>query len=66
MESMNESQSKGKHFMITTKSDYTYAVKEVKAMLKYIYPNRKKMRDKNTKVRTHLSSIVMYPHMLKH
>ena len=27
--------------MITTKSDYKHAVKEVNAVLKYIYPNRK-------------------------
>ena len=41
MDTINESQTKSKYFMITTKSDYKHAVKEVKAMLKYIYPNRK-------------------------
>ena len=41
IERTNESQTKGKYFMITTKSDYKHVVKEVKAMLKYIYPNRK-------------------------
>ena len=41
METTNESHIKGKYFMITTKSDHKQAVKEVKAMLKYIYPNRK-------------------------
>ena len=41
METTNESQTKGKYFMITTKSDHKQAVKEVKAMLKYVYPNRK-------------------------
>ena len=42
METTNESQTKGKYFMITKKSDYKHAVKEVKVMLKYIYLNRKK------------------------
>ena len=40
-ETTNEYQTKGKYFMITTKSDHKQAVKEVKAMLKYVYPNRK-------------------------
>ena len=40
METTNESQTKGKYFMITKKSDYKHAVKELKAMLKYVYPDR--------------------------
>ena len=40
METTNESQTKGKYFMITKKSDYKHAVKEVKAILKYVYPDR--------------------------
>ena len=41
IESTNESTSKGKYFMITTKKDYQLAVNEVKAMIKYVYPERK-------------------------
>ena len=41
METTNEFISKGKYFMITTKIDYKIAVKEVKTMLKYVYPERK-------------------------
>ena len=40
IETTNESSSKGKYFMITTKKDYKLAVKEVKTMLKYVYPDR--------------------------
>ena len=40
METTNESTSKDKYFMITTKKDYKLAVKEIKTMLKYIYPER--------------------------
>ena len=40
METANESQTKGKNFTITTKLDYMHVVKEVKVILKYVYPNR--------------------------
>ena len=40
METTNESQTKGKYFMITTKTNYKHAVKKVKAMIKYVYHNR--------------------------
>ena len=35
-----ESTTKGKYFLITTKTDYKKASIEAKDMLKYIYPNR--------------------------
>ena len=41
IETTNESTSKGKYFMITTKKYYQLAVNEVKAMIKYVYPERK-------------------------
>ena len=41
IETTNESTSKGKYFIITTKKDYQLAVTEVKAMIKYVYPERK-------------------------
>ena len=41
IESTNETTSKGKYFMITTKKDYQSAVNEVNAMIKYVYPERK-------------------------
>ena len=40
MEITNESKKNGKYFMITTKTDYKHAVKEVNAMIKYVYPDR--------------------------
>ena len=40
IETTNESSSKGKYFMITTKKDYRLAVKEVKTRIKYVYPDR--------------------------
>ena len=47
METTNESTSKGKYFMITAKIDYKLAVKEVKTMLKYIYPEREEDERQN-------------------
>ena len=41
IESTHESTTKGKYFLITTKTDYKQATKEAKDMLKYVYPNRK-------------------------
>ena len=40
METTNESTSKGKYVMITTTKYCKLAVKEVKTMLKYVYPER--------------------------
>ena len=40
MEVTHESTTKGKYFLITTKSDYKKASIEAKDMLNYIYPNR--------------------------
>ena len=40
IEVTHESTTKGKYFLITTKSDYKKASSEAKDMLKYIYPNR--------------------------
>ena len=40
MGTTNESQMKGKDFMITTKTDYKNIVKEVRTMIKYVYPDR--------------------------
>ena len=40
IESTYESTTKGKYFLITTKTDYKKASIEAKDMLKYIYPNR--------------------------
>ena len=40
IEPTNELKQKGKYFMITTKTDYRKAVREVNSMVKYIYPNQ--------------------------
>ena len=47
METTNESTSKGTYFMITTKTDYKFTVKEVKTMLKYVYPEREEDERQN-------------------
>ena len=47
MEITNESTSKGKYFMITTKTDYKLVIKEVKTILKYVYPNREEDERQN-------------------
>ena len=41
IESTHESRTKGKYFLITTKSDYKKAIIEAKYTLQYVYPNRK-------------------------
>ena len=41
IESTHESTTKGKYFLITTKTDHKQATKEAKDMLKYVYSNRK-------------------------
>ena len=39
MELTNKSQTKDKYIMMTTETDYKNAVKEVKGMIKYVYPD---------------------------
>ena len=39
MELTNKSQTKDKYIMMTTKTDYKNVVKEVKGMIKYVYPD---------------------------
>ena len=41
IESTHESKTKGKYFLITTKTDDKKATIEVKDMLQYVYPNQK-------------------------
>ena len=60
------STTKGKYFLITTKSDYKKASIEAKDMLNYIYPNRVTNNIQYTSHNTKTpSSIIMSPHMHK-
>ena len=70
MEQTNEYQTTGKDFMITTKTDYKITVKEINAMLKYIYLDReeyeqmpyhsKTIRIIHTKFSTYVQALILF------
>ena len=66
METTNNSTSKTKHFMITTKTDYKRTVKEVKTMLKYVYPEKEDERQDYQRENTPIihSNVSIYAQVL--
>ena len=67
MGTTNESQIKGKDVMITAKIDYKNIVKEVKTMIKYVYPDREEDERQNyRRENTHIlhSNISTYAQVL--